>query len=204
MLKLGVPIIVPPPPIVRRGPPPTGEQSITKAEYRKKYREREREQRPTRREEERELAIAFGNALPFDETRGDIRGQSETERAIETGVCWLLRKEGCLVLRQLILPSGKKPDIVALHSNGEIWIIEIKSSVRDFRTDPKWPEYHDFCHRLFFAITPNLKDVFPKQHGLIRANSFDGKIIRIPSRHRLIGAHRMKACIRERIVWMAR
>jgi hypothetical protein len=204
IFKLGVPITVQTSRPVRRGRPPIGERAMTKAEIRKRYREREREQRPNRREEERELARASGNALPFDEQSSAVRGQSETARAIEKGLCRLLRERGCLVLRELILPSGKRADIVALRSNGEIWIIEIKSSLQDFRIDRKWSEYHDFCNRLFFAITPNMKDVFPERVGLVRANRFGGEIIRIPSHHRLLGAHRMNVCVRKRIIRMAR
>jgi hypothetical protein len=42
---------------------------------------------------------------------------------------------------ELALASGRRADLVALNGNGEIWIVEIKSSVEDFRSDRKWPDY---------------------------------------------------------------
>jgi hypothetical protein len=199
-------IVIPPSPTLRGGPgrPPIGERRMTKAEYRKRARERERERRPRLRDEWRELALASGNAIPIEEGRHKDRGQSDTARAIEQGASHLLRQDRFLVLRQLILPSGKCPDLVAIRRNGEIWIVEIKSSREDFRSDRKWPEYHDYCHRMFFATTPTLPDIFPQDVGLIQANCFGGKIVRVQRRHRIYAAHKMRACINDRIVLMAR
>ncbi len=53
--------------------------------------------------------------------------------------------------RELPLPSGRRADLVALGGDGEIIIVEIKSSVADFRADQKWMEYRLHCDRLFFA-----------------------------------------------------
>jgi hypothetical protein len=55
---------------------------------------------------------------------------------------------------KLALASGRRADLVALGGNGEIWIVEIKSSVEDFRSDRKWPDYRQHCDRLFFATHP--------------------------------------------------
>ncbi len=39
---------------------------------------------------------------------------------------------------------------------GDIWIIEIKSSIEDFRVDRKWPEYRLHSDRFFFATHPEV------------------------------------------------
>ena len=58
---------------------------------------------------------------------------------------------GYCVVSELPLPSGRRADLVALGGDGEILIVEIKSSVADFRADQKWMDYRLHCDRLFFA-----------------------------------------------------
>ena len=84
------------------------------------------------------------------------RRQSETALAIARGTARLLRSLGFSCISELPLPSGRRADLVALNERGEIWIVEIKSSVEDLRADQKWPEYRAHCDRLFFAFTQDL------------------------------------------------
>jgi hypothetical protein len=55
------------------------------------------------------------------------------------------------VVSELPLASGRRADLVALAGDGEVWIVEIKSSIADFRADQKWIDYRLHCDRLFFA-----------------------------------------------------
>ena len=41
----------------------------------------------------------------------------------------------------------------ALNGEGALLIVEIKSSVADFRADRKWRDYAAHCDRLYFAIS---------------------------------------------------
>ena len=93
------------------------------------------------------------------------RRQSETALAIARGTARLLRSLGFSCISELPLPSGRRADLVALNERGEIWIVEIKSSVEDLRADQKWQEYRAHCDRLFFAFTQDLalRD-FPARH----------------------------------------
>jgi len=77
--------------------------------------------------------------------------QSETALAIARGTARYLHALGYCVVSELPLPSGRRADLVALGGDGEIIIIEIKSSVADFRADQKWMDYRRHCDRLFFA-----------------------------------------------------
>ena len=79
--------------------------------------------------------------------------QSETALAVARGTARLLHAHGFCVVSELPLPSGRRADLVALDAGGEIWIVEIKSSVADFRADQKWQDYRAHCDRLFFATT---------------------------------------------------
>src|SRR4030088_1930804 len=84
------------------------------------------------------------------------RRQSETALAIARGTVRLLRSLGFSCISELPLPSGRRADLVALNERGEIWIVEIKSSIEDLRADQKWQDYRMHCDRLFFAFPPGL------------------------------------------------
>ena len=90
------------------------------------------------------------------------RRQSETALAIARGTARLLRSLGFSCVSELPLPSGRRADLVALNERGEIWIVEIKSSIEDLRADQKWQDYRVHCDRLFFAFTQDLPcEIFP-------------------------------------------
>jgi hypothetical protein len=107
--------------------------------------------------------------------------QSETAAAIQKGACRLLRAMGFATLPEFTLASGRRADIIALAGKGELWIVEIKSSPEDFFADCKWPEYWDYCDRLYFAVSPSMDPVIlPAEAGLIVADSFGGEFLRHP------------------------
>jgi len=119
------------------------------------------------------------------------RRQSETALAIARGTARLLRSLGFSCLSELPLPSGRRADLVALNERGEIWIVEIKSSIEDLRADQKWPEYRAHCDRLFFAFTEDLPcEIFPEQTGLIVADAYGAHMQCEAPEHRLAAATR--------------
>src|SRR5215472_11240650 len=106
------------------------------------------------------------------------RRQSETALAIARGTARLLRSLGFTSIAELPLPSGRRADLVALNEHSEIWIVEIKSSVDDFRADHKWEDYRAHCDRLFFAFTQELPpEIFPKETGLIVADAYGAHLV---------------------------
>jgi hypothetical protein len=112
--------------------------------------------------------------------------QSETALAVARGTARLLRSLAFSCISELPLPSGRRADLVALNERGEIWIIEIKSSVEDLRADHKWEEYRAHCDRLFFAFTQELPcDIFPKETGLIVADAYGAHLLCQAPEHRL-------------------
>src|ERR1700758_661438 len=99
--------------------------------------------------------------------------QSDTALAVARGTARLLRSLGFSSVSELPLPSGRRADLVALNERGEIWIVEIKSSIEDLRADHKWEDYRLHCDRLFFAFTQDLPcEIFPKDTGLIVADAY--------------------------------
>ena len=114
------------------------------------------------------------------------RRQSETALAVARGTTRLLRSLGFACVSELPLPSGRRADIVAINERGEIWIVEIKSSVEDLRADQKWPEYRAHCDRLFFAFTADLScEIFPADTGLIVADAYGAHMHCTAPEHRL-------------------
>lgn len=115
----------------------------------------------------------------------DLR-QSPTALAVARGTQRLLTSLGLTCVSELSLPSGRRADLVALGAGGEIWIVEIKSSVADFRADQKWQDYREHCDRLFFATTIEVPcEIFPTDTGLIVADAFGAQIVCEAPEHRV-------------------
>jgi len=105
--------------------------------------------------------------------------QSETALQIARGVRRLLRARGYASVTELPLLDGRRADVVALHGDGSLLIVEIKSSIADFRADRKWRDYAAHCDRLYFAISDEMPvHVMPDEAGLIVADRFGAEIVR--------------------------
>jgi hypothetical protein len=123
--------------------------------------------------------------------------QSETALRVARGARRLLRAHGYATVAEMPLPSGRRADIVALAPGGELLIIEIKSSIADFRADLKWPDYRLHCDRLYFAIPGDLPpEIMPEDAGLIIADAFGAEFMRPAPEHKLPGATRRSMLLR--------
>ncbi|MGF0539718.1 MmcB family DNA repair protein [Agrobacterium sp. ES01] len=117
--------------------------------------------------------------------------QSENAMLVRRGVQTLLHDMRLAVLPELQLASGRRADLVSLSDKGEIWIIEIKSSIEDFRVDKKWPDYRQHCDRLFFATHREVPlEIFPQDCGLILSDGYGAHMVREAPLHRLAPATR--------------
>lgn len=118
-------------------------------------------------------------------------------REVCRGVGRLMRALGFASLNELPLPNGRRADVVGLSASGDIWIVEVKSSVEDLRADNKWPEYRDFSDALFFAVSPDFPvDILPADTGLILADRYGGEIVRPAPELRLAPARRKSMTLR--------
>src|ERR1700732_2110752 len=89
------------------------------------------------------------------------------------GVCRALDQLGYATITEFSLANGRRADVMALSRGGEVAIVEIKSSVADFRADRKWPEYWEFCDRFYFAVAASFpRDLLPAACGLVIADPF--------------------------------
>lgn len=117
--------------------------------------------------------------------------QSNRALMVRRGVQRLFAELRHSVLPELTLASGRRADLISLSAKGEIWIVEIKTSIEDFRVDRKWPDYRQHCDRLFFATHGEVPlDIFPEDCGLLLSDGYDGHIIREAPEHRLAPATR--------------
>ena len=120
---------------------------------------------------------------PSSETSGTMTvGASADPRTallLARGVCRALDQLGYASLLEFPLANGRRADILALGKAGDLVIVEIKSSVADFRADRKWTAYRDFSDRLYFAVANDFpRALIPEECGLMVADSFGAAVLR--------------------------
>jgi hypothetical protein len=107
------------------------------------------------------------------------------------GAMRALAQRGYTTLAEVPFADGRRADIMALGRDGTLLIVEIKSSVADFRSDRKWPEYRQWCDRLYFAVGEGFPmEMIPHECGLMLADAFDAAIVREAPVHKLDAARR--------------
>jgi len=125
---------------------------------------------------------------PLDDGR-----QSELALFVRRGIQILSLQLGLSLLTEVALPNGRRADLMGFNRQGEIWIIEIKSSLADLKADHKWPDYSAFCDRLFFASHGEVAlEHFPESCGFMLADAFGAHIVREAPLNKL-SAQRRKA-----------
>jgi hypothetical protein len=123
--------------------------------------------------------------------------QSDAALRIARGTRRLLRSMGIASLTELPLASGRRADIVGVCRKSRITIIEVKSSVADFRADCKWIDYRDHCDALYFAVDANMPvEILPADAGLIIADEYGAHILRVAPEHKLAPATRKEVLVR--------
>jgi hypothetical protein len=125
------------------------------------------------------------------------RRQSETALMIARGVRRLLRARGFSSVTELPLTHGRRADIAAVNCDGEVLIVEVKSSPADLRADRKWRDYAACCDRLYFAISERTPaGLAPLEAGLIVADAYGAEIEREAELQRMAPASRRALLLR--------
>lgn len=115
----------------------------------------------------------------------------ETTLAVTRGAGRLLQALGYAPLTEVCLPNGRRADLMALGPKGQVFIVEVKSGLEDYRVDQKWGEYMPYCDLFAFAVGPEFpREVLPGEPGLIIADAFGGAVLREPEPRPLAGARR--------------
>lgn len=104
---------------------------------------------------------------------------TEAADAVVRGVSRLLHDSGESCLSEFTLKSGRRVDVIAIDRKGSFSVIEIKTSVADFRADNKWQDYLEFCDRFYFAVPLDFPiEILPGNCGLIVADGYGSEIVR--------------------------
>ena len=105
--------------------------------------------------------------------------QSARALEIARGASRLLRELGFAMIPEFVLANGMRADLTGVAPDGTIVIVEVKSSLIDYRTDQKWRIYLDYADRFAFAVLPDFpREVFPDEVGLIVADRYGAEILR--------------------------
>lgn len=98
---------------------------------------------------------------------------------------------GFACICEFTLSNDRRVDVIGLNRKGEVYVVEVKSGVADFRSDQKWQDYLAYCDYFSFAVDENFpQDLILKECGLIVADKFEGVAVRAPFYEKLNGARR--------------
>ena len=115
--------------------------------------------------------------------------------ALARGVSRTLRAHGGATLPDFPISPGRQVDVIGVDDEGRVTIVEIKTSVADFRSDGKWPEYLDFCDYFYFAVPEDFpRDLLPGACGVMVADAYEALIL-VPSETRPVNGSRRRALI---------
>ncbi|RED14317.1 MmcB family DNA repair protein [Pontivivens insulae] len=112
---------------------------------------------------------------------------------------------------EFVPARGLRVDLACLTAKGEVWIVEVKSSLADFRADQKWQNYLEWCDRFFWAVPADFpQEVLPDEGcGLIVADRFDAAILRDAPEDKLPAARRKamtlklaRTAMRRQLQWL--
>ena len=118
-------------------------------------------------------------------------------RALARGIARMFGEAGQSCLYEFTLRNGRRADVIALTPAGQSTIVEIKSSVADFRADQKWSDYLPFCDFFYFGVSESFpQDLIPETCGLIVADAYGGVILRNAAETPLNAARRRALMLR--------
>ena len=121
---------------------------------------------------------------------------------VARGVTRMLLAHDCVAIAEVPLDGGRRADLMALDSRGQIVIVEIKVSRADLLGDCKWNDYLAHCDRFFWAVPegfdlrPFEQDCFlPARAGIIVADRYDAAVVREAATVPLASATRKKCTL---------
>ncbi len=131
------------------------------------------------------------------ERRRRFDNSSPFTRSLTRGVCRMLTEEGYGPITEFRLPNRRRVDVIGLGSGSEFLIVEVKSSVADFRADAKWHEYLPYCDRFYFAVPENFPvHLLPEECGFMVADSYGAAIRREAPEHPISTLRRRRQLLR--------
>lgn len=122
---------------------------------------------------------------------------ADVASAVTRGVARLLADLGFASLTEVSLRNGRRVDLMGIARDGKIAVVEVKSSVNDYRTDQKWQEYLEYCDFFYFAVPEGFPvEILPAEPGLMVADRFAGAILRPAPEVAMNGTRRRNVTLR--------
>lgn len=126
-----------------------------------------------------------------------IAQPGDPAQALARGIARMFGEAGQSCLYEFTLRNGRRADVIALTPTGQFTIVEVKSSVADFRSDQKWSDYLPFCDFFYFGVSESFpQDLIPETCGLIVADAYGGIILRDAAETPLNAARRRALMLR--------
>jgi len=121
---------------------------------------------------------------------------------VARGVTRMLLRHDIAAIAEVPLDGGRRADLMALDSRGNIVIVEIKVSRADLLGDAKWTDYLAHCDRFFWAVPAGFdlrpfeqEGFLPARAGLIVADRYDAAVVREAATVPLASATRRKCTL---------
>lgn len=113
------------------------------------------------------------------------------------GVMRLFGDLGQACLAELPLGNGRRVDVMALDRGGLLTVVEIKSSLADYRADGKWQEYLPYCDAFYFAVAEDFdRTVLPEGVGIMVAERYGAAIVTPSPEFKMAPARRKALTLR--------
>ena len=121
---------------------------------------------------------------------------------VARGVTRMLLRHDLVAMGEVPLDGGRRADLMAIDSRGQIVIVEIKVSRADLLGDAKWTDYLGCCDRFYWAIPAGFDAApldgtafLPSRTGVIVADRYDAAIVREAHSEPLAAATRKRATL---------
>lgn len=126
-------------------------------------------------------------------------------RRLARGIARSLTARGFATLTEFFLLNGRRVDVIAVNGSGQTIVVEIKSSVADYRADQKWTEYLEFCDVFYFAVPLDFpREILPEECGLMVADDYGAEVIREAPAQAMNGSRRRAQTLRLALTAMQR
>jgi hypothetical protein len=104
---------------------------------------------------------------------------------VARGTTRMLLRHDLVAIGEVSLDGGRRADLMALDSRGNVVIVEIKVSRADMLGDAKWTDYLACCDRFYWAVPAGFDfsplhgaAFLPARTGIIVADRYDAAIVR--------------------------
>lgn len=147
-------------------------------------------------EEAASLASPAGRDAAENSVAGNDAGGAGTNNGgraaqIARGVSRHLAGLGYSTLTEFRVGKGRRVDVIGLNRDQRFVIVEIKTSIADFRSDGKWPDYLPWCDAYYFAVPGDFpQDILPQDQGILVADAWEAAVIREAPEQTMNGTRR--------------